>query len=86
MPRESTLLKVTSPSVSCPGNKIFRAILPRHWDGLDSLFSLNEGGDDLIRLERDGSLACFKIYKELSSTMYKPLGSQTNRLRLLWIS
>lgn len=34
MSRESTLLKVTSPSVSCPGNKIFRAILPRHWDGI----------------------------------------------------
>lgn len=77
MPRESTLLKVTSPSVSCPGNKIFRAILLRHWDGTLTRYFFKTrggGGDDLIRLEKDARL---KIYKKLSSTVYEPLGSQT---------
>lgn len=37
-----TLLKVTSPNVSCPGNKIFRAILPRHLSDMTRYLSQNE--------------------------------------------
>lgn len=92
MPRKSTLLKVTSPSISCPSNKIFCVMKMVSRLVICLKTREYEGWFNLTRKRRISLFrACRKMYKELSSTIYESLRNKTQFLYAIealciWIS